>query len=53
MLSVRNLKVTYNGNIKAIKGVDLDVKKGEIVVLIGSQDNRDHWSEWCRKNYFT
>ena len=36
MLSVRNLKVTYNGNIKAIKGVDLDVKKGEIVVLIGA-----------------
>ena len=36
MLSVRNLKVTYNGNIKAIKGIDLDVKKGEIVVLIGA-----------------
>lgn len=36
MLSVRNLKVTYNGNIKAIKGIDLDVNKGEIVVLIGA-----------------
>lgn len=36
MLKIRNLKVTYNGNIKAIKGIDLDVNKGEIVVLIGA-----------------
>lgn len=36
MLQVRDLKVTYNGNIKAIKGIDLDVNIGEIVVLIGA-----------------
>lgn len=36
MLEVRNLKVTYNGNIKALKGINIDVKQGEIVVLIGA-----------------
>lgn len=36
MLKVNNLKVTYNGNIKALKGVNLEINKGEIVVLIGA-----------------
>lgn len=36
MLEVRDLKVTYNGNIKALKGINIDVKQGEIVVLIGA-----------------
>lgn len=36
MLKVNNLKVTYNGNIKALKGVDLEINRGEIVVLIGA-----------------
>ncbi len=36
MLKVKNLKVVYNGNIKALKGVDLDINRGEIVVLIGA-----------------
>jgi branched-chain amino acid transport system ATP-binding protein len=35
MLTVRNLNTHY-GNIHALKGVDLEVKQGEIVTLIGS-----------------
>jgi branched-chain amino acid transport system ATP-binding protein len=35
LLSVRGVK-TYYGNILALKGVDLDVREGEIVTLIGA-----------------
>jgi branched-chain amino acid transport system ATP-binding protein len=35
LLSVRGIE-TYYGNIRALKGVDLDVEQGEIVTLIGS-----------------
>jgi branched-chain amino acid transport system ATP-binding protein len=35
LLSVSNLEVAY-GNIPALRGIDLDVKKGEIVTLIGA-----------------
>jgi len=35
MLKIENLEVAY-GNIKAIKGVSLEVNQGEIVTLIGS-----------------
>jgi len=35
MLKVENLEVAY-GNIKAIKGISLEVNQGEIVTLIGS-----------------
>lgn len=35
MLKVENLEVSY-GMIKAIKGVSFEVKKGEVVALIGS-----------------
>jgi branched-chain amino acid transport system ATP-binding protein len=35
MLSVKNLKVAYGG-IQAVKGIDLEVSKGELVTLIGS-----------------
>lgn len=35
MLSVRNLHVYYGG-IKALQGIDFDVKEGEIVSLIGA-----------------
>ncbi len=35
MLQVRGVK-TYYGNIIALKGVDIDVKQGEIVTLIGA-----------------
>ena len=36
MLEVKNLSVTYNGNIKALKDVNLKVEQGELVVLIGT-----------------
>lgn len=35
MLSVRGVK-TYYGNIIALKGVDIDVRQGEIVTMIGA-----------------
>ena len=35
LLEVRNLKVSYGG-INAVKGVDLDVRDGEMVCLIGA-----------------
>ncbi|MFN3699132.1 MAG: ABC transporter ATP-binding protein, partial [Dictyoglomus sp.] len=35
MLSIRNLHVYYGG-IKALQGIDLDVKEGEVVALIGA-----------------
>jgi branched-chain amino acid transport system ATP-binding protein len=35
LLGVSNLEVTY-GNIPALRGIDLEVKKGEIVTLIGA-----------------
>ncbi len=36
MLDVKNLSVTYNGNIKALKSLNLNVDLGELVVLIGA-----------------
>ncbi|MGE0557581.1 MAG: ABC transporter ATP-binding protein [Burkholderiales bacterium] len=35
MLTVRNLQVSYGG-IRAVKGVDLDIARGEVVALIGA-----------------
>jgi len=35
LLKVKGLKVSYGG-IKAVKGVDLEVREGELVTLIGS-----------------
>jgi branched-chain amino acid transport system ATP-binding protein len=35
MLSIQGLKVAYGG-IKAVKGIDLEVRKGELVTLIGA-----------------
>ncbi len=35
LLSLRSLEVAY-GNIPALRGIDLDVEKGEIVTLIGA-----------------
>ncbi len=35
LLAVRGVK-TFYGNIIALKGVDIDVKQGEIVTLIGA-----------------
>ncbi|MGA0023725.1 MAG: ABC transporter ATP-binding protein [Burkholderiales bacterium] len=35
MLTVRNLQVSYGG-IRAVKGVNLDIARGEVVALIGA-----------------
>ena len=35
MLKIENLHVSY-GPIRALKGISLEVKEGEIVTLIGS-----------------
>jgi branched-chain amino acid transport system ATP-binding protein len=35
LLAVRNLEVSY-GAIKAVRGIDLDIARGEIVALIGA-----------------
>ena len=35
LLSVKNLKVSYGG-INAVKGIDLQVDRGELVALIGA-----------------
>jgi branched-chain amino acid transport system ATP-binding protein len=35
LLAIRNLHAAY-GNIEALKGIDLDVQRGEIVALIGA-----------------
>lgn len=34
LLKVRNLKKNY-GDIEALKGIDLEVKKGEVIVILG------------------
>lgn len=36
MLEIKNLSVTYNGNIQALKEINLTVNQGELVVLIGA-----------------
>lgn len=36
MLEVKNLSVTYDGTIKAVKNVSMEVYQGEVVVFIGS-----------------
>ncbi|MBP1858626.1 ABC transporter ATP-binding protein [Rhizobium herbae] len=38
ILTVRNLKVTFttpDGNVEAVKGIDLDVKAGETIAVVG------------------
>ncbi len=35
MLKLKNIK-TYYGNIQALKGVDIEIRKGEIITLIGA-----------------
>ena len=35
VISVKNLSKTYEGGFQALKGVDLDIKKGEIFALLG------------------
>ena len=39
MLKISSLH-TYYGNIHALKGIDMEVKQGEIVTLVGSDPRR-------------
>ena len=34
-LEIKNLKKTYPGNVEALKGIDLEVKKGDFFALLG------------------
>src|SRR3989344_5466223 len=34
-LSIKNLKKTYPGNVEALKGIDLEIKKGDFFALLG------------------
>lgn len=34
-ITLEGLKKTYSGNVQAVKGIDLDIKDGEFVVLVG------------------
>ena len=35
IISVRDLKKHYDGGVHALDGVDMDVERGEVVVIIG------------------
>jgi len=35
VISVRNLKFTYEGGVEALTGVNLDIKRGEYVAIVG------------------
>lgn len=35
LLSIRNLRVSYDNNVEVLKGINLNVEKGEKVVIIG------------------
>ncbi|HEX8663567.1 MAG TPA: ABC transporter ATP-binding protein [Beijerinckiaceae bacterium] len=35
LVSIRNLKVTFGGSVRAVDGVDLDLHRGEAVAIIG------------------
>ena len=39
LLAIRSLRAAY-GKIEALKGVDIDIKAGEIVALIGANGDR-------------
>ena len=43
ILKIENLSVTYSGTIKALQNVNLEVNKGEIVVLIGAMSRKKHF----------
>ena len=35
MIEIRNLEVTYPNGLKALKGIDLEIPKGQFVVIVG------------------
>ena len=43
IISVANLSKTYASGFQALKGIDLDIRRGEIFALLGPQRRRqDH-----------
>ena len=41
LISIKGLKKHYNGGrVKALDGVDMEIKKGEVVVIIGPSGSR-------------
>jgi len=45
IIEIRDLKKSYdNGKIKAINGMDLEVRKGEFISIMGPQDLENHHS---------
>ena len=34
-LSIRNVRKTYSGDIHILKGIDLEIEKGEFLILVG------------------
>ncbi|SVB00428.1 uncharacterized protein METZ01_LOCUS153282, partial [marine metagenome] len=34
-LTIKNLKKTYEGNLEALKGIDLNVEEGDFFALLG------------------
>lgn len=41
MIKIENLHKSF-GKLEVLKGIDLEVKKGEIVVIIGSSGTGDY-----------
>ena len=39
-LSFRKVKKTYAGNVPVIHGIDMDVKDGEFIVIVGPSAGR-------------
>ncbi|MEO8619131.1 MAG: ATP-binding cassette domain-containing protein, partial [Sphingomicrobium sp.] len=35
ILKIRDLRKAYDGGVEALKGVDLDIQRGEIFALLG------------------
>ena len=42
MIKIKNLKKSY-GKLEVLKGIDLEIKKGQVVVIIGPFNNRTVW----------
>ncbi len=44
MLEIRNLRKAF-GPLQVLKGIDLDVNKGDVVAILGSKRQRqDHYA---------
>ena len=51
ILEVRDLSISFTttgGELNAIRGVDLDVYRGETVAIVGESGSRLPWASWTR-----